>query len=109
MKKFLVGLLTFVVIVGLGGYEAKHLLTKKVAAKMAQDPGVQTTIETTLQNPALKSQIQQYISKYGTGGLHFSSQQEALTYAMNHMSPTEAVKLYKLYQNRDSLTSAQEQ
>ncbi|GMA62009.1 hypothetical protein NZD89_19975 [Alicyclobacillus fastidiosus] len=110
MKKFLIGLLAFVVIVGLGGYEAKNLLTKKVAEKIAADPGIHSTIQTALQqNPALKSQIQQYITRYGTGGLHFSSQQEALTYAMNHMSPSEAAKLYELYQNRDSLTPAQQQ
>jgi hypothetical protein len=110
VKKFLTTVIVLaIVVVGVGWY-AKNMLVNKVSAKVVSllnSPELKQRINEALNNPEVQYLIHKYASQ-DTGGLTFQSQQDAIEYAINHMSPSEDMKLLQAYNHRDSLTPEQE-
>jgi hypothetical protein len=110
VKKFLTTVIVLaIVVVGVGWY-AKNMLVNKVSAKVVSllnSPELKQRINEALNNPEVQYLIHKYASQ-DTGGLTFKSQQDAIEYAINHMSPGEDMKLLQAYNERDSLTPEQE-
>jgi hypothetical protein len=109
MRRIILLVAILVLAVGAGGWYAKkeiaHQASQKIVAELNTPTG-RAELQRILRDPQVQAALAKLRSS-NTGGLHFDSEQQAVEYAVNKLSPAETFQLVQDYLRRDSLTEQQ--